>query len=298
MPFIMLGKNMEEINKSIYGLVGYPLGHSLSPLMHNAAFDALEVNAFYKLFPLQEDELKAFFNDLKDESSPIFGLNVTVPYKEKVVQFLDNVDPLVEKTKAVNTILINDKRKLIGYNTDAPGFLAHLSEIGFDTIDKNVAIIGAGGAARAIISVLCLILERPKSIKIYDIDKGKADFLIEDIREKINVDIVETVNSIDDLNIDISDLLINATPIGMKEEDPCLVDEDLLHGDMLVYDLIYNPAETELLRMAREKGAKVSNGLGMLYYQGVLAFQHWADQEIDQNIKNIMREALEKGLGL
>ncbi|MBU4333552.1 MAG: shikimate dehydrogenase, partial [Candidatus Omnitrophica bacterium] len=277
---------------------GYPLGHSLSPLMHNAAFEALEVDALYKLFPLEEEELEGFFKDLKDEFSPIFGLNVTVPYKEKVVQYLDNVDPLVDKIKAVNTILINDERKLIGYNTDAPGFLAHLSEIGFKSEDKNVAILGAGGAARAIVSVLCLIVERPKTIKLYDIDKGKADLLIKDIGEMINVDIVETVNSIDDLNIELADLLINATPIGMKEDDPCLVDEGLLHSDMLVYDLIYNPAETELLRMAREKGAQVSNGLGMLYYQGVLAFQHWAGQEIDQNIKNIMREALEKGLGL
>lgn len=289
---------MEEDLKSQYGLVGYPLGHSLSPLMHNAAFDALEVDAIYKLFPLEEAELEGFFNYLKDELCPIFGLNVTVPYKEKVIQYLDNVDPLVDKIKAVNTILINDKRKLVGYNTDAPGFLAHLSEIGFATADKHVAIIGAGGAARAIISVLCLIAERPKAIKIYDIDKGKADFLVQDIGETINIDIVGTVNSIDDLNIGSADLLINATPIGMKEEDPCLVDEGLLHGDMLVYDLIYNPAETELLRVAREKGAQVSNGLGMLYYQGVLAFQHWAGQEIDQNIKNIMREALEKGLGL
>ncbi|MBU0468771.1 MAG: shikimate dehydrogenase [Candidatus Omnitrophica bacterium] len=289
---------MEEDYKTQYGLVGYPLGHSLSPLMHNAAFEALEVDALYKLFPLEEEELEGFFKDLKDEFSPIFGLNVTVPYKEKVVQYLDNVDPLVDKIKAVNTILINDERKLIGYNTDAPGFLAHLSEIGFKSEDKNVAILGAGGAARAIVSVLCLIVERPKTIKLYDIDKGKADLLIKDIGEMINVDIVETVNSIDDLNIELADLLINATPIGMKEDDPCLVDEGLLHSDMLVYDLIYNPAETELLRMAREKGAQVSNGLGMLYYQGVLAFQHWAGQEIDQNIKNIMREALEKGLGL
>jgi len=298
MPLIMIWQNMEEYNKSLYGLVGYPLGHSLSPLMHNAAFDALGVDAVYKLFPLQEGELEPFFKDLKDEESPIFGLNVTVPYKEKVVRFLDNVDPLVDKIKAVNTIFINDKRKLVGYNTDAPGFLAHLSELGFAADEKSVAIIGAGGAARAIISVLCLIVERPKSIKIYDIDKGKAEFLVKDISENINIDIVETVNSIDDLNIESSELLINATPIGMKEKDPCLVEEGLLHSGMLVYDLIYNPAETELLRLAREKGAQVSNGLGMLYYQGVLAFQRWAEQEIDQKIKNIMRKALEKGLGL
>ena len=282
--------------KSIYGLVGYPLGHSLSPLMHNAAFNELGVDAVYKLFSMEEGELDGFFSELKDGASPIFGLNVTVPYKEKVIKYLDNIDPLVEKIKAVNTIVINKKRKLIGFNTDAPGFLAHLAELDFNTADKRIAVLGAGGAARAIISVLSLIVERPQSIKIYDIDKGKADFLISDLGQRINIDIVEVVNSVDDLNVELSDFLINATPIGMKEEDPCLVEEALLHDDMLVYDLIYNPKETELLKIAKEKGAQVSNGLGMLYYQGILAFQRWAEQEIDQSVKNIMREAIEEGL--
>jgi shikimate dehydrogenase len=105
---------------------------------------------------------------------------------------------------------------------------------------------------------------------------------------------VEIVNSIDDLNIELADLLINATPIGMKPTDPCLVSEELLHANMMVYDLVYNPAETKLLSMARAKGAKTVNGLKMLFYQGVLAFQHWAEMQLPEKIKDKMWAELQK----
>jgi len=283
-------------NISTYGLVGYPVEHSLSPLMHNAAFNALEVEALYELFSLKPEEVAGFINGLRDENSPIFGLNVTVPYKEKVVPLLDSMTPFATKVGAVNTIVVDKGRKLIGYNTDGPGFLAHLKDLEFETDNKRISILGAGGAARAIVSVLCLVVERPQSILIYDVDKGKADALIEDLGERVNVDIVKSVNSIDDLNVEIADLLVNATPIGMKEADVCLIEPDIIHSDMLVYDLVYNPAETKLLKNAILKGAKAANGLGMLFYQGVLAFQHWADLELDDNIKGIMKNALEEGL--
>ena len=288
---------MEKL-KSQYGLVGYPVGHSLSPLMHNAAFDALEIDACYKLFPLQPEELDPFFKALREASSPIFGLNVTIPYKEQVLSYLDVLSPLAKKIMAVNTIMISTDRSLTGYNTDGPGFLAHIAELDFSLEGKHIALLGAGGAARAIVSSLCLIPDRPQCIKIYDIDKEKAGHLISDLAERFDVSIVEVVNSIDDLYIESSDLLINATPIGMKKEEGCLVEKDLLHPDMLVYDLIYNPAETRLLTFAKEVGAQTANGLGMLFYQGVLAFQHWANLELDHQIKNKMRKSLETGLNL
>jgi shikimate dehydrogenase len=287
---------MAEKNKAIYGLLGYPLGHSLSPLMHNAAFKALEVEAEYKLFSLEEKELEGFFAGLKSDECPIFGFNVTVPYKEKAIKYIDTFNPLVEKIRAVNTVVINKKRKLIGYNTDAPGFMAHLVELGFDPAGKQIVIIGAGGAARAIIGALCLIDPRPSSIRIYDIDKEKADSLIADLGQRINVNIVENVMDAIDLDIENSDLIINATPLGYKKTDPLPVDVDLLGPHNFVYDLIYNPAETPLLKAAKARGAQTSNGLGMLYYQGVLAFQHWAEMQLDDDVKNVMREALEDGL--
>jgi len=287
---------MSEDKESIYGLVGYPVSHSLSPFMHNTAFAELGLNATYRLFSLKEEELDGFFTKLRDKDSPIKGLNVTIPYKEKVIKYLDALSPYAQKTMAVNTIALTNDHKLTGFNTDGPGFLSHLTELGVKTEGKNVALLGCGGAARAIVSVLCLLPERTRSIRVYDVAKEKAEVLVEDLKTRLDVSVVEVVNSIDDLAIDKSDILINATPIGMKPEDPCLVDESLLHKNMFVYDLIYNPGETKLLKLAKQKGAKTSNGLGMLFYQGVMAFKHWTGIELDKKIKDKMRESLKKGL--
>ncbi len=284
---------MSETVMSTYGLVGYPLGHSLSPVMHNAAFKELGVDAIYDLFPMQKEALKDFFENLKREDSHIFGLNVTVPHKENVIPFLDSMDPFATKVGAVNTVVITNKRKLIGFNTDGPGFLTHLKESQFDPKDKRVAVIGAGGASRAIISVFCLLPERPYSIKIFDVDASRVAALMYDLSTRMDTKCVQVVTSIEDLNIELSDLLINATPVGMKEDDPILVKEDVLHANMMVYDLVYNPAETKLLKAARLKGAKTVNGLKMLYYQGVLAFQRWAEMELGQPVKDKMWQALE-----
>jgi len=281
---------------AIYGIIGNPLDHSLSPLMHNAAFKALKVNAVYKLFPLADErELKLFMEDLKEEGNPIFGLNVTVPYKEAVLPFLDTVDPFAVKAGAVNTIAITHERKMFGFNTDGPGFLAHLAELGFDPKGKRVAILGAGGTTRAILSSLCLIDGRPESIKLYNRTKAKAQALLNELGQKMDASIVEVVSHPEDLNVELADCLINTTSVGLKGTDKLLVDPDGLHPDMLVYDVIYNPPQTLLLKVAKDKGAMTANGLGMLYYQGVLAFNHWAGMVIDDKYKKIMRKALEDG---
>ncbi len=282
-----------DAQSAVYGIIGYPVAHSLSPLMHNTAFKELGVDAVYKLFPLKENELDIFFTELRKPSSPIFGLNVTVPYKEAVLKYLDNVTPLAQKIMAVNTIVINKERKLLGYNTDATGFLAHLVELQFNTRDKRIAVMGSGGSARAILAVLCMIPERPDSIKIYNRTPERLDNLLEDLSARIDTSIVEPVASIDDLDIPEADLLINTTSVGLNLEDPSLVDEELLHRKLLVYDLVYNPPLTPLLKMAKARGARVANGLGMLYYQGVLAFQHWANVLLDDDVKLKMRQALE-----
>ncbi|MEW5895696.1 MAG: shikimate dehydrogenase [Candidatus Omnitrophota bacterium] len=278
-----------------YGLIGFPLGHSLSPCMHNTAFRALDVPAVYELFPLKEHEVEPFIKHLRDKDCHIFGVNVTVPYKEKVMPLLDALSPFAEKAGAVNTIVVDKNRRLTGHNTDGPGFMSHLAELGFDISGKRVSLIGAGGAARAIIAVLCLMDQRPGSVFVYDIDSEKADNLVADLGSRMDTSIVQVVRSIDDLNIEIADLLINATPVGLKSSDPVLFEKELLHPDMLVYDLIYNPRETKLLAMARERGARISNGLGMLFYQGVLAFEHWAGYEVMPAIREQMRMSLEIG---
>ena len=285
-----------SIPKSIYGIIGFPLEHSLSPVMHNTAFKELGVDAEYKLFPLKEEELGDFFSGLHESDSPIFGLNVTVPYKETVLPYLDSLSPFALKVNAVNTIVIAPGRKLVGYNTDGPGFLAHLTELGFQTQGKRIAILGAGGTTRAIVAVLCLLPERPARITIYNRTREKLDELLEDLKKRIDIRIVAAVDSVDDLNIELADLLINTTSLGMKSGDPSPVAEEMLHKGLLVYDVIYNPSETKLLKLAKKNGAAVSNGLGMLFYQGVLAFQHWSEMLLDSHTRLKMKESLEKAM--
>jgi shikimate dehydrogenase len=278
---------------AVYGIIGNPVAHSLSPVMHNAAFKALDVNAVYKLFPLEDPEdLKLFMEDLKEQDNPIFGLNVTVPYKEAVLPYLDSVDPLAEKIGAVNTLVIDHQRKIHGFNTDGPGFLSHLAELNFDLSGKRVAIMGAGGTTRAIISVMCLLPQGPERIMLYNRTRTKAEELIEKIGQKIDVKRVEIVDEAEDLNVELADLLINTTIVGMDPQDPLLIDPQVLHQDMLVYDVIYAPPETKLLAAARQKKARTANGLGMLFFQGVLAFRHWSEVELEPRIKKIMRNAL------
>lgn len=282
--------------KSTYGIIGYPVEHSLSPVMHNTAFNALKVNAVYKLFPVPEAELEDFFEKLREKNSPIFGLNVTVPYKEKACGYMDLLSPFAERVKAVNTVVIGRDRKLTGYNTDGPGFLSHLAELKMDVRGKRITILGAGGTTRAILAALCLLPEKPNSIRIYNRTPQHVTAMLDDLRQRMDVSSVQVVGGIDDLNVELADLLINTTPVGLKASDPCLLEEDVFHSDMMVYDVIYNPRETELLRRARLSGAKTANGLGMLFYQGVLAFQHWAEVQLSKEIKEKMRHALETAI--
>ena len=280
---------------AIYGIIGNPVAHSLSPVMHNAAFKALKVNAVYKSFPLvDQEELKLFMEDLKEADNPIFGLNVTVPYKEDVLPYLDTIDPLAEKIGAVNTLVIDHQRKIRGFNTDGPGFLSHLTELNFDLRDKRIAILGAGCTARAIITVLCLLPMAPERITLYNRTRANADVWLRKLVKKSIPDIVTIVDEPEDLNIELADLLINTTRVGMNENDPLLIEPGSLHKDMLVYDVIYSPLETKLLAQARLKNAQTANGLGMLFYQCFLAIWHWSDVELDESVKKIMRKSLEK----
>ncbi len=269
----------------IYGLIGYPLGHSLSPKMHNAAFKALGVNAEYKLFSLAPQYFDDFLTHL--DNSGISGLNVTVPYKEKVLDFVElNEDLLfLRQVKAVNTMLF-EEGVWWGYNTDILGFSRHLKE-NFKPLMRRAAILGAGGAARAVAYVLAK--EKSAEIVLYDIDNAKSASVVEMVKSLFSHIRISAVDSIEKLDIVHKDLLVNATPVGLKPADPLLVSENMLHKDLFVYDLIYNPAETKLLAAARKAGARTANGLGMLLYQGALSFEIWTGQKPPEEI---MRRAL------
>lgn len=299
------------IPAKIYGLLGYPVAHSLSPSMHNAAFKACSINAEYKLFPVKPEGLEEFlsWNNLKAHN--IFGLNVTMPYKEKVIPYINGPSSYtVRLTQAANTIKIYpQKEEEEGFSTDGIGFCWHLQqELKFDYSRKRVAIIGAGGAAKAVSASLAISFSKPvmeyidnqldasiqpASITIYDVDKIKASKWAEELgKEAISCEI-KSVESIEEMDIKNQDLLINATPVGMRETDPSLIEPDMLGESIFVYDLIYSPPQTKLLNLAREKGLKSSNGLGMLLYQGASAFN------IFTGVKppvEIMRQALFEAL--
>ena len=273
----------------IYGLIGNPIKHSLSPLMHNAAFARLKIKAKYKLFPLGNHELKVFLSSLNKKN--IRGLNITIPYKEKVIQLVEGyLSSAVSAIGAANTLTLdkkNNKPRL--FNTDHLGFTRHLKELKLSP--KKAAIIGAGGAARAI----CYALGKKKAreVSIYDIDKFRSLSIMERFNQIFPTTQFLAAESIAALKLEDKDLLINASSIGMKEEDPLLVDASQLHPGLFVYDLIYNPAETKLLKLAKANNIPCSNGLGMLLYQGIEALNLWISPKSAP--VEVMRAALQKG---
>ncbi|MFH1092880.1 MAG: shikimate dehydrogenase [Candidatus Omnitrophota bacterium] len=285
---------MEPKKKQIYGLIGYPIKHSFSAAMHNAAFTYLGMNAAYKLFEINPQELQYFFHriiPLEDIHGEIFsyddlqGFNVTIPHKEMVLQFLNEISPAAADIKAVNTVSVHIGSEFKGFNTDFSGFSRHITELDVNT--HKVAIIGAGGAAKAV--AYALKTKKTKEIAIYDIDKQKAESLTESVNAWDAGCMAYTVDSIEELNLYDKTLLINASPVGMGKDDPLLITEQMLHKELFVYDLIYNPAYTKLLLLAQNKGLRCRNGLKMLLYQGVLAFEHWSG--IDAPLE-VMFEAL------
>lgn len=275
---------------TIYGLIGFPVKHSLSPAMHNAAFRYLNINAEYKLFEKRPEELEKFITSLEEQN--ISGVNVTIPYKEKVLNFVDfdKESFYLREIKAVNTIVMKDGVRK-GFNTDIPGFERDLKEKNNSPKNKKAAILGAGGATRAVAYVLAK--NEAKEIVLYDIDKSKSQNIVDLIKSLFTDFPIYAVDKVDGLKIPEKDLLINATPIGMKPNDPCLVTEEILHKNLFVYDLIYNPSETRLLALANKAGVRNSNGLGMLLYQGALSFKHFTGIDAPEDI---MRKALMEGI--
>jgi len=279
----------KESTPKIYGVLGFPAKHSLSPAMHNAAFRALHINAEYQIFEVKPEGLNDFLQSLSEKD--IYGFNITVPYKEKILGSvtLDAESFYLRQIGAINTI-VREENILRGFNTDIPGFARHLKE-NFDPSHKRVAILGAGGAGKAVAYVLASYAAA--EIAIFDIDRVKANNLAQMIKGLFPNLPILIANNLDELKIKEKDLLVNATPVGLKAADPCLLKEEMLHKHLFVYDLVYNPRETKLLALAKKVGAKTANGSGMLLYQGMLSFEKWTGKVAPETI---MRNALEKEL--
>ena len=272
----------------LFGLIGYPVKHSYSGPMHEAAFSYCGIAARYELFDVPPDKLGDFFLKTVKERQ-IRGFNVTVPHKVAAIQYLTgSISPIVTMTGAVNTVRVETDGTLSGFNTDEPGFGRDLKERGVDVADKNAVLLGAGGAANAV--ALALAALNVRSIEVYDIVSEKAEHLAENIRKYYPRVDARSAAEASRLKIDEAVLLVNATPVGMKPGDPSVIDAAQLHPDLFVYDLIYNPAQTPLLKAAEEKMCRWANGLGMLLHQGCLAFELWTGKEAPVTP---MRQALE-----
>ncbi len=265
----------------VLGLLGYPVEHSLSPAMHNAAFEHIGLDCCYVTFPVKPGFLKDAVRSVR--ALNLAGVNVTVPHKEKVIPFIDKVDNEAAFIGAVNTI-VNRGEKLIGYNTDGRGFMMLLSEARISVKNKNVLIVGAGGASRAIGFYLA---KRASALFIYDIDRKKAVKLVKELRKTSSkVFSAKGINSLDKY-----DIIINATPLGLRKNDPVPVNVSLLKRGHVVCDLIYK--KTKLLDMAAKKGCRTLDGLGMLLWQGAFAFELWTGKKPPIEV---MRRALLRNL--
>jgi shikimate dehydrogenase len=274
----------------ILGIIGDPVNHSLSPQMHNAAFKRKRMNYVYLPFHVRSSELKNAVLGMK--ALGIEGLNVTIPHKVRVVRYLDELDESAKTVGAVNTIA-NLNGKLIGYNTDGQAALDTLKAAGCCFDGGSVLILGAGGAARAIAYSLFPYVDR---IIIANRTISKAESLARLLRRLARKKVL--VSSLSRIRlkeaISDADLVINATPVGMSSESSqSLIPSNFMRPGIFVFDVVYNPPETQLLRNAKRAGARAINGVEMLVRQGALSFQLWTGIEPPLEV---MRNAVLKEL--
>lgn len=256
---------------SVFGIFGHPVEHTFSPGMHNAAFAKIKRNACYVPFAVAPGDLERAVRAIVPLG--ICGLNITIPHKETIIPFLDALTEDARMIGAVNTIEVT-RGKLIGHNTDGRGFLRSLrEETGFRPKGKTILMVGSGGAARAV--GFNLALSGAQTILLCDIDVIKAKKLGRDIQNKtatrVRVVGPETVEK----TAHIAECIINATPLGLRPDDPLPVPRHVIQRGQLICDLVYNPLRTPLLKAARARGADTLPGIGMLLYQGVIAFEIW-----------------------
>ncbi|OLS13415.1 MAG: shikimate dehydrogenase [Promethearchaeota archaeon CR_4] len=276
----------------VLGIIGSPIEHSMSPVMHNAALQGLNLDYRYLAFHVPLERLSSAIDGIRGLG--IVGVNVTIPHKENVMKLLDEIDEKAIKIGAVNTIK-NVCGRLIGRNTDAEGAMEAIKNVGWKLDRSNVVIIGAGGAARAI--AFALAREVPR-IVILNIEENQARKLTTDLEAFTKTTIMHYLLDEERTQHEVleADLLIHATSIGMHPNvEQSLVPKKCLHSDLHVFDIVYNPLETKLLKDAREAGCPTLGGIDMLVNQGALAFKWWTGVTPD---KELMKQAAIKALGL
>jgi shikimate dehydrogenase len=269
----------------VCGVIGDPIEHTLSPIMHNAAFNALKLDYTFLAFKVKPAELENAVNGMR--ALNIRGLNVTMPHKSTVMNFLDRTDLSAQIVNSVNTVL-NKEGKLFGFNTDGVGALKALRENGVELKGRKVLLLGAGGAARAIAYAMA---KESDELAVLNRTPKQAQALAKLLEKTANKKIGSGALSPKEIqqNLQDSDILINATSIGMKPKaDESLVSPKLLRPDLAVMDIVYNPIETKLAKDAKAAGAKVVSGVEMLIYQGAASFEIWTGKSAPVEV---MRQA-------
>ena len=258
------------------GVIGNPIAHTLSPAMHNSAFKACGINAVYLPLGVPEAGLKSLVEALLALNA--LGANVTVPYKEKVMPHLNETSEGAQKIGAVNTLVFKSDR-IQGHNTDAVGFNRCLQAEHFPIPGKRAVLLGAGGAGRAV--AFALLDAVAASLAAADIDRHRVDRLALDMKNTGEAKVFAVTPNSEELRaaLQTADLVINATPLGLKPQDPLPVERDWLPAGRCVMDLVYGAGVTPFLAAARAKGNHVIRGWQMLLHQGAAAFELWTEQE-------------------
>ena len=274
----------------ILGVIGHPIDHSMSPIMHNTALNDLKLDYVYLAFDIEPQDLSKAIDGFR--ALNIKGISVTIPHKEAIMEYLDEIDPIAKNIGAVNTIK-NENGYLKARNTDGAGGKHSLIENGCELSDKKVLFIGAGGAARAL---SYFIAEDVAQIIFLNIRKERSKLLAKELNVRTGVKTF--ADAISNYNLKkfcaTSDILINTSPIGMYpkiEETP--VPKEFLNKNLFVFDIIYNPLKTKLLKNAEDIGCKTLGGLDMLVNQGFLAFEWWIEKTPK---KELMRNTVKKFL--
>lgn len=274
----------------IYGIFGHPVKHSLSPDMHNSAFNTLGLNSVYVAFDIDPESIEEATRAIRVMG--IRGINITIPHKQTIIPYLDEVSPDAKLTGAVNTVK-NENGRLSGYNTDVGGFLRAIREnLDFSPEGNTLFLIGAGGAARAVLSAFCM--NGGAVVYITDIIKDKALELANQFKanfQNITIETVELDNqNLIEQKLNEADILVNASPAGMDGVGSLDIPLTSLNKNAVVYDLVYKPPDTSLLKEAKQLGHKASGGLSMLLYQGAESFEIWTGE-------NAPVEIMKKALG-
>ncbi|MGF7056977.1 shikimate dehydrogenase [Brassicibacter mesophilus] len=265
-----------DADTKLFCLLGHPISKSLSPIIHNYSFEENEINARYVAFDVDKNALEYAVNGIK--ALNIQGFNVTIPHKVDIIKLLDEIDEEASLLGAVNTVK-NVNGKLTGFNTDGRGFIQALQNNNIDIKDKNITIIGAGGAARAI--TMTMAKDGARSIQVANRTVEKAKKIAYEISSKFQ-NVVTSWTDIQNINTVDMDIVVNCTSVGMyPDAESFIIDPCIFNKNALICDIVYKPTLTKFLNVAKQSGYRIMGGIDMLIYQAILSEQIWLDKKIN-----------------